>query len=90
MDADKHLETLAQQLNDGRLAAMTDSLIVPLLKEHTEDIIANMLSRFAMNEKDFVTEVAQLSYIRKLSEALKKKQQRGAKAAKELENGTSR
>lgn len=85
--ADQQLEKLTSQMNDARLINMSEQVLYPLLQRHADDRVKVMCSRFRDGETNFVRDVAQISYIQELLGELNRKQIKGNKARKELEDG---
>lgn len=89
MSKEKSAERLAQELNDSRLIGMCEQVLLPLLDKHLASRINLMCGRFREGQTDFVSDVAQISYIQELTNELNNKREKGNKARKELTNGNS-
>lgn len=85
----KDLEKLVRRMNDSKMINATSHLLVPMFEEHIKLKLDALCSKYRAGEKDFLSDVAQISYIQDVLRELRTKQAKGNNAAKELNNGFS-
>jgi len=88
--SDKNLDKLVSAMNDGRLLNLSEQVLFPLLTRHMDDRVLQMCAKFREGQKEFIGDVAAISYIQELVSELKNKQTKGNQAREKLEHGSSR
>lgn len=78
-------EKLFTEMNDARLISMGEHLLYPLLTKHVEQKLEVMCAKFRAGQKDFIIEIAEITYIKDLLSELQSIQTKGHKARIKLE-----
>ena len=72
-------------LSDARGINMIEPFLIPLLMAKKDEIVISMCTKFLSKEKDFIADVAQISFVQNFIEELKRIQTKGNNIAARIE-----